>query len=155
MNTTLGARLPDDLFEKVHDERYRVLHTRMCVQCGNKWPTTEVALLKTWEGDKFDRCMIHTKQLSRAVVHIGITQAKRGKVYSFALQKICSLGGYYRRRQCLAKIKVGDMGLEDCKARWTTGEFLSDGIVCEDVQLCAKCGSVESRIKRTKWRLIR
>ncbi len=149
----LGVRLPEDLYLKIHNVKRRVLHTRTCVACGNKWPTTEIALLQKWKGRDFDKCQDHNIK-SKAITHIGITQARKGKMYSFGLHKVMDLGGYYRRRECQAKVAIDEEGLElkKCGARWTTGEFLSEGIVCEDVQMCAKCGSVQSKIERGKWK---
>lgn len=145
----LGTRLPEILFNKVHDNFRRVLHTRTCQVCNYKWPTVEVVLVNDWKGEKFDCCVVHNT-IGKAITHIGITQALTGKMYSFGLHKVTELGGYYRRRECRTKVRTDEVGLVECGARWTTAEFLAEGIVCEDVQKCAKCGSVESRIERRR-----
>ena len=146
----LGTRLPEDLFDKCHDEYRRVLHTRTCTDCGYKWITVEVSLLKDWAGKQFDKCIVHNTK-GKAITHVGKTQALNGKMYSFGLLKVIELGGYYRRRECQAMVKANEDGiLVPCKARWTTAEVLAEGLFCEDVLRCSKCGSVSSRIERPR-----
>lgn len=144
----IGVRLPDYLFEKVHDRRRAVHHTRKCPGCGYKWPTVEVSLVNAWEGGKFNCCQIHTKKVGKAYMNISVSAAKTGKYFSKGLLKIVGWGGYYRRRECPAIVAFDGSEKRACKARWTTAEIPADGVICEDVQKCPRCGSVKSRVVR-------
>ena len=144
----LGIRLPEHIFDKVMDRRRCVRHTRKCPECGFKWPTAEVSLVKSWDGIKFDCCQVHTRKPGVAYMNIGITRAKSGDYFSNALVKVLSWGGYYRRRECQAVVRFVGEKSEVCKARWTTAEVSVDGVIGEDVQKCARCGSIKSRIQR-------
>ena len=138
----IGVRLPEDVYLKVHDRRRAVHHTRLCQECGFKWPTVEVAMVRVWEGKRFDRCHIHYLKPAKSIVGISIDRAMSGDVFSKALKKIVSWGGYYRRRECQARVTANDR----CGARWTTAEVDAAGLICENVQKCPRCGSHKSRI---------
>lgn len=146
----IGGRLPAQLYEKVQDREKRVSHRRTCKECGYQFPTVEVTLVQKWGGKKADCCPVHTSVRGDVVSQISVSRSKTGYYYSHGLMKVVSLGGYYRRRKCNVTVAIENGEKKPCGTKWTTGEFTSDGTVCEDVQACPRCGSVRTRTDRKK-----
>lgn len=122
---------------------------RTCKECGYKWPTAEIALVQKWNGGKYCYCQVHRARESKVIKTISISQAKRGKTHSKALFKICSWGGFYRRRQCQALVSPGKI----CGVRWTTAEVSPDGLVIDDIRKCPRCASFKSKIENRRKRV--
>ncbi len=96
----VGERLPKKYYDKVFDLSVaRVIH-RNCPACGHVFTNCEVPMTTTWEGSLAECCPVHY-QPGEVISQIDRDRALKGKYESIGLMRIMTLGGVYRRRQCM------------------------------------------------------
>jgi len=133
----VGSRLPSPYYEWIVERRVAVMHFRRCMSCGYGFTTSEVPLFKAWAGGRVDCCPNHPRTKSKIIARALPNRVDKGQSSSLGLLKVYALGGAYRRRQCAFEFCKD----KDGKAtRWTTAEFLSEGVIVKDISECPKCG---------------
>lgn len=148
--TLIGARLPDALFDAVHNPNVAATYTRRCHTCQTLWTTVEVPFKSHRTTVKANCCLFHPNIRGFVTNLIPPREAAQGKKYAHVLLSALMVGGVYRRRECALnynlkgglkeKLRVPQcVDAEGVPTRWSTIEVDPVGRVVDDVTRCPRC----------------
>ncbi len=144
---TIGAKLPTRWFDRIVNRRGVRFIVRRCKECGNTYPTAEIAMHFGWPDEaRPDRCRLHQHLQARVLGSRSSQTILRGGHNSSSMFTVISYGGFWRRYECpVEDCVVPDGRFAGRRMRWSTIEVSAEGVVVSDVTQCPKCLGFKTR----------